>query len=120
MKIDAYRLWERVDRLRRDIPLTDICKETGIKYTRVRDNRSANRLPSLEDAYTLAEYLKCSIDYLLTGEDRSLTAEMIFIRDNEAARLLIRKAMNDPELLEHIAALVLLSTKPAVKENLEA
>lgn len=45
---------------------------------------------------------------------------MIFIRDNEAARLLIRKAMNDPELLEHIAALVLLPTKPAVKENLEA
>ena len=119
MKIDAYKLWERVDRLRRDIPLTDICKETGIKYTRVRDNRSANRLPSLEDAFALAEYLKCSVDCLLLFEDKNLSAEMIFIRENEAARLLIRKAMNNPDILEHIAALVLLPNH-AVENNLEA
>lgn len=120
MNIDAYKLWERVDRLRKDIPLTDICKETGIKYTRVRDNRSENRLPSLEDAYALADYFKCSIDYLLVGEDKDLAAEMIFVRDNETARLLIRKSMENPEILDHIAALVLLPTQPAVKEKIRA
>ena len=117
MKIDAYELWQRVDKLRRDTPLTDICKETGIKYTRVRDNRSANRLPSLEDAYAIARYLRCSVDYLLIGEDKSLSAEMLFIRDNESARLLVRKMMDNPPILEALATVTSLSDKSKIGEK---
>lgn len=115
MKIDAYKLWERVDKLRNDTPLTDICKETGIKYTRIRDNRSANRLPSLEDTFAIAEYLNCSIDFLVRGEDKNMSAEMIFINNNEAARLLVRKMMDNPPLVEALAAVAALADKDNIK-----
>lgn len=65
----GYRFWLRVDELRslRQYQLIDMASEAEIDYTRIKNQRSANRLPKLEDAYQIARVLDCSIAYLLTG-----------------------------------------------------
>lgn len=112
MLFDGYELWKRIDALRGCIPLSQICKETGIKYTRVKKNRSDNRMPGIEDIYTLAQYLGCSMEYLLSGKDNSASPEADFVMSNESARLLIRRIMDDPRLLDALAAVAALAVTP--------
>lgn len=109
---EAYRVWKRVDILRKNIPLSQICRETGLNYSRVKTNRSDNRLPNIEDLYTFAGYLGCSMEYLLTGKPESLSPEAAYVSQNEAARLLIRRIMDNPSLLDALAALASLAVSP--------
>ena len=120
MLFDGYELWKRIDALRGCIPLSQICKETGIKYTRVKKNRSDNRMPGIEDIYTLAHYLGCSMEYLLSGKDNSASPEADFVMSNESARLLIRRIMDDPRLLDALAAVAALADKPDVASPKQA
>ena len=112
MLFDGYELWKRVDALRKTTPLSQICKETGIRYTRIKKNRSDNRMPGIDDLYMLAGYLGCSMEYLLTGKPESLSPEAAYVSQNEAARLLIRRIMNNPSLLDALAALASLAVSP--------
>lgn len=69
MKIDAPRnFWLRIDTLRGNKSLKEIAKECDIKYQRIKEQRSLNRLPKLEDAYKLAQTLSTTIEFLLTGD----------------------------------------------------
>ncbi len=120
MLFDGYELWKRIDALRGCIPLSQICKETGIKYTRVKKNRSDNRMPGIEDIYTLAHYLGCSMEYLLSGKDNSASPEADFVMSNESARLLIRRIMDDPRLLDALAAVAALSITPSESKEKNA
>ncbi len=76
----GYRFWIRVDKLRATVPcqLIDMATLAGIDYTRIKNQRSANRLPKLEDAYQISRVLNCSIAYLLTGirEDASIPEKL--------------------------------------------
>ena len=56
-----------------------------------------------------------SIDYLLKGTIENITPEMAFVRDNEAARLLVRKMMDNPPLVEALAAVAALADKDNIK-----
>lgn len=120
MLFDGYELWKRIDVLRGCIPLSQICKETGIKYTRVKKNRSDNRMPGIEDVYTLAHYLGCSMEYLLSGKDNSASPEADFVMSNESARLLIRRIMDDPRLLDALAAVAALAVTPGESKEKNA
>lgn len=112
MLFDGYELWKRVDALRKTTPLSQICKETGIRYTRIKKNRSDNRMPEINDLYMLAGYLGCSMEYLLNGKPESLSPEAAYVSQNEAARLLIRRIMDNPSLLDALAALASLAVSP--------
>lgn len=120
MLFDGYELWKRIDVLRGCIPLSQICKETGIKYTRVKKNRSDNRMPGIEDVYTLAHYLGCSMEYLLSGKDNTASPEADFVMSNESARLLIRRIMDDPRLLDALAAVAALAVTPGESKEKNA
>ncbi len=65
----GFRFWIRVDELRSAVPcqLIDMAAMAGIDYTRIKNQRSANRLPKLEDAYQISRVLNCSMTYLVTG-----------------------------------------------------
>lgn len=65
----GYQFWLRVDKLRASIPcqLIDMANMAGIDYTRIKNQRSANRLPKLEDAFYISKVLRCSMSFLLTG-----------------------------------------------------
>ena len=58
-----------------------------------------------------------SIDYLLKGTIENITPEMAFVRDNKAARLLVRKMMDNPALLEALAAVAALSDKDTLESK---
>lgn len=120
MLFDGYELWKRVDALRKNISLSQICKETGLNYSRVKENRSDNRLPNLEDAYMFARYLGCSMEYLLSGKDNSASPEADFVMSNESARLLIRRIMDDPRLLDALAAVAALAVTPGESKEKNA
>lgn len=64
----AYRIWQRIDLLRNERSLIDISDASGIKYQRIKEQRSSNRIPSAFDLYQLASALGTTMEYLLTGE----------------------------------------------------
>ena len=117
---DGYVFWKRVDAMRKTSSLSSICKATGIKYSRIKENRSDNRLPCVEDLYLLSEYLGCSMEYLLTGKTESLSPEAAYVSQSEAARLLIRRIMENPPLLGALATVAALADRPDVASSKQA
>lgn len=109
MNDKGYDFWKRIDAIRKTKTLSSICNATDIKYSRVKDNRSDNRLPSLEDAYKIANYLGCSMEYLLTGESYVACLEADYVIKNKEARLLVKRIMNKPSLLGALSQIMDLS-----------
>ena len=71
--MDAYLFWKNIDVARKGKrPLKDVCKQFGITYQRIADQRSECRFPKLEDAYFLALSYNVSLEFLLTGEKEDL------------------------------------------------
>lgn len=111
MNDKGYDFWKRIDAMREAKTLSSICNETGIKYSRVKKNRSENRTPSVEDIYMLARYFGCSMEYLISGDMDTTSPEAYYVMANETARLLVRKMMNNHALLETLVAVATLSDK---------
>lgn len=63
----GFRFWKRVDGLRGKRQLKEIAEIAEIDYTRIKNQRSDNRTPKLEDAYRLSRVLGCSVSFLITG-----------------------------------------------------
>ena len=55
----------------RGITAYKIAKETGISQGQMNEYKNGKRTPTTENLIKIADYLKCSIDFLLgrTGED---------------------------------------------------
>lgn len=64
----AFEFWKRIDNLNNGRTLTSLAKKAEISYRNVKEQRSLNRLPKLEDAYKLAQTLSTTIEFLLTGD----------------------------------------------------
>lgn len=77
-------------------------------------------MPGIDDLYMLAGYLGCSMEYLLTGKTESLPPEAAYVSQNEAARLLIRRIMDNPPLLEALAAVASLAVSPGAENTKHA
>jgi transcriptional regulator with XRE-family HTH domain len=63
----GFWFWKRVDGLRGKRQLKEIAEAAEIDYTRIKNQRSDNRTPKLEDAYRLSRVLGCSLSFLITG-----------------------------------------------------
>ena len=78
-------------------------------------------MPKLASVVAISEALDVTIDYLLKGVDEGeVSKEMAFVRDNEAARLLIRRVMDNPALLDALAAVAALADRPDVASSKQA
>ena len=121
MEADIYEFWKRVDILRGQVSLKELSIKTGIKYTRIRDGRSLCRSLTVDDAVKISDALGVSVNFLMTGkEDMRLPPEADFVMRNEAARLLIRRIMDDPRLLDALAAVAALADRPEVTSSKQA
>lgn len=69
MNNSAYEFWKRVDQVRTGKAMSEIARVASVSYKNVKDQRSLNRLPKLEDAYKLSKALNVSVEFLLTGVD---------------------------------------------------
>lgn len=110
MDLDCgFKFWERVDHARGNLSLIDFGKECDINYASLKSMRSRCQIPKISMLMSISNRLNVSIDYLLSGKDNFISPEMAFVRDNDAAKLLIKKLMSNPSLLEHVSALIVLS-----------
>ena len=73
MADSAYEFWKRIDELRGTETLKDICDKTGIKYSRVRNNRSDVRYLKSQDMQVFADYLHTTPSYLMFGDQSKET-----------------------------------------------
>lgn len=117
----GYKFWSRVDMVRGTQSLIDFGKQAGINYASLKSMRSRCQMPKLASVVAISEALDVTIDYLLKGVDEGeVSKEMAFVRDNEAARLLIRRVMDNPALLEALAAVAALADRPEVTSSKQA
>ncbi len=70
----AMNFWGRIEQAQQieNKSLKAICRETGISYKTIMNEKSYARLPSLEVASKLATELHCSLDWLIFGDNKSL------------------------------------------------
>lgn len=114
----GYEFWKRVDKIKGNLSLNDIANSAGINYRTMLNQRSQNRIPKKEQLIKISNAFGVSIGFLLGTEEIdniNITPEMEFVRDNEAARLLVRKMMENPSLLAALSAVAALSEKSNVE-----
>lgn len=97
----AMNFWGRIEQAQQleGRSLKAICRETGISYQTIMNEKTYARLPSLEVASKLASELHCSIDWLMFGENMSVTI------DNESQ--VVRQILSDPRkkaIVEKVAS----------------
>lgn len=103
----GYEFWQRVDEKKGNLTVTQICKDLNLKYNRIRDNRSENRLPNIEDLIRIADYLHTDVNYLLTGRESFCNSpEVEYVRTTPQARALIRAIMRDEHLLAALSLVI--------------
>ena len=120
MHDNGYDFWKRVDKLRGNLGLYDVANNAGIKYRTMLNQRSQNRIPKKEQLIKIANTFGVPIGFLLGTEETDatiITPEMAFVRDNEVARLLVRKMMDNPPILEALATVTSLSDKSKIGEK---
>ena len=98
--MDAYSFWKNFDSALSAQTLKSVADKAGLNYRTIKNQRSAVRLPNLDDAYALSQVLCVSLEYLLTGKDSSsISPEAQFVESNETMKTLVRYCMNDARLL---------------------
>lgn len=113
---EGYLFWKRIDAVRGSQSLIDFGKNAGLNYSSLKTMRSRCQMPGISTIIRISELYDVSIDYLLKGHDSGVTAEMAFVRDTPGASMLVRRMMEDPELLDHIVALAVLPGKTPVAD----
>ena len=73
----AMNFWGRIEQAQQleNKSLKAICRETGISYKTIMNEKSYARLPSLEVASKLAKELHCSLDWLIFGDNRTIESD---------------------------------------------
>lgn len=72
-ELNGFYFWENLDRKKGKFTIKNLAEQTGIPYSRLKNQRSDTALPKIEDAYLLAKAIGVSVDYLLTGEEATQT-----------------------------------------------
>jgi transcriptional regulator with XRE-family HTH domain len=70
MELDAKKIGARIKLRRKELNLTQLTikEKVGISSGNLSDIERGNRLPAAQTLVQLAKVLKCSVDYILTGE----------------------------------------------------
>lgn len=104
---DAYKFWQRIDKLRGETQLRDICAKFGINYKTLLDMRTKERFPKIDISIKLAECFNTTLDYLYTGKTNRLkTKEAEYVDSSIEAQALVRAIMRDSHLLEALALVI--------------
>lgn len=114
---NGYDFWARIDKTRGGISLLEFGEKCGINYSSLKSMRSRCQIPRVPMLIAISNEFNVSIDYLLKGTIENITPEMAFVRDNEAARLLVRKMMDNPPLVEALAAVAALADKDTLESK---
>lgn len=115
MNDKGYEFWKRVDMVRGSQSLIEFANIVGLNYSSLKPMRSRCQIPSIPVIIRISDLYNVSIDFLLKGKETNIKPELAYIENNEAARILIKKLMDKPSLLEALAAFVYLSDKSNIE-----
>ena len=108
----SYQIWNRIDLLKGDISLNSLADKIGVKYQRMKEQRSSGRVPSADDLYRIAKALNSTMEYIYAGEGVGVISEEArLVDDDPELQALVRAIMRDRELLRIISAVVESSEK---------
>ena len=103
----ARDFWRRIDSARGDLSLSDLAEKVGIKYQRMKEQRSSGRVPSADDIYRIARGLNTTMEYLYAGEEQGIASEEArLVDEDQDLRALVRAIARDRRLLHVISAVV--------------
>lgn len=91
-----------------------ISKDTGISDRLIGYWRKGEKLPGAENLLTIANYFGISVDYLLTGKEKSASMEQL--SENEQEMLDVFQKFNDREQIKLIGKLEELYRQKQIKE----
>ena len=96
----SYLIWNRIDSIRGGMSLNELAEKVGIKYQRIKEQRSSGRIPSADDIYRIAKGLNTTMEYLYAGEEISPISEEARLVDNDLElRTLVKAISRDRTLL---------------------
>ena len=96
----SYQIWNRIDLLKGDISLNSLADKIGIKYQRMKEQRSSGRVPSADDLYRIAKALNSTMEYIYAGEGVAIVSEEARLVDGDPdLRVLVRAISRDRTLL---------------------
>ncbi|MBQ7282628.1 MAG: hypothetical protein IJR16_07610 [Spirochaetales bacterium] len=65
----GYFFWQNVDKKRGNVSLAEIARVKGLKYQRLKEQRSDNTLPRVDYAIAIADAVGTTCEFLMTGSD---------------------------------------------------
>ena len=102
-----FVFWTRIDSLLGKRSLVWLAKETGLNYGSMKNRRTLDRFPSVEDSYIIAKTLGTTVEYLLTGESEQLACpEAKAVQEDGTLQALVRAVMRDPRLIQIMGTLI--------------
>lgn len=103
----SYQIWNRVDLLKGDLSLSDLAEKVGIKYQRMKEQRSSGRIPSADDIYRIARGLNTTMEYLYAGEGQGVASEEArLVDEDQDLRALVRAISRDRTLLRLLSGVI--------------
>ena len=83
----GYEFWQNVDLFRGDKSVAEIAREQGLKYQRLKEQRSDNTIPRADYAYLIAKSVGVSVESLFTGKrtvtDPRIDAVVRYLKEDE-------------------------------------
>ena len=107
--------WKRVDKLQieHNKSTRELALEIGVSYDVIRQQKYREQSPKAEVIIDIAECLHTTTDYLLLGKTTQLySTEARYVEDHPEARALVSQIMEDPALLQALAAVIASCKKP--------
>lgn len=83
----GYAFWQNVDLFKGEKSIAEIAREQGLKYQRLKEQRSDNTIPRADYAYLIAKSIGVSVESLFTGKrevtDPRIEAVVKFLKEDE-------------------------------------
>lgn len=121
MELNMITIGERIRSRRKELGLkqTDIKQSVGISSGNLSEIENGNRTPSMDTLYRLSQILKCSIDWIVTGNSSSEENTVFSLPEDIKELLNYWDAMSfdDKEELLALAQLKYIRAKRSAKET---
>ncbi len=77
----GFYFWKRIDEIKGSMSIKDISELSGIPYGTLKNQRSRNIVPKMEDVFAISETLNVSMDTLMPKEEALFQTERTFAKD---------------------------------------
>lgn len=102
-----FKFWKNLDIVLGNKTLKTLSEEANVVYCTMKNQRSANRYPTVDDSYRMAKALGTTVEYLLTGESEQLACpEAKAVQEDGNLQALVRAVMRDPRLIQIMGTLI--------------